>query len=289
MPLANPISTSETCNMNIRFSKMHGLGNDFMIINAIDRPLHPHAELIRQWSDRRTGIGFDQLLLVEPTDRDDADFRYRIYNADGGEVEQCGNGARCFARFVSDQGLTDRTSIPVHAGNDIIVLNIRDDGQVQIDMGTPRFAPESLPFNAQQQERYILTLADRAIEVGAVSVGNPHAVMLVEDIRLAPVAALGPQIASHELFPRGVNAGFMQIIDSGHIRLRVHERGAGETTACGTGACAAVAVGRHWQMLDEHVEVSLAGGELDIVWPGEGSPVLMTGPTAHVFDGVITL
>ncbi len=268
---------------------MHGLGNDFMVINAIDQPLHPCAELIRQWSDRRTGIGFDQLLLVEPTDRDDADFRYRIYNADGGEVEQCGNGARCFARFVSDRGLTNRTSIPVHTGNNIIVLNIRDDGQVQVDMGTPRFAPETLPFSAQQQERYILALADCAIEVGAVSLGNPHAVMLVEDVRQAPVAALGPQIVTHESFPQGVNAGFMQIIDANHISLRVYERGVGETAACGTGACAAVAVGRHWQMLDEHVEVSLAGGKLGVVWPGEGSPVLMTGPAEHVFDGVIAM
>ncbi len=275
--------------MNIRFSKMHGLGNDFMVINAVDQPVQLDAGLIRQWSDRRTGIGFDQLLLVESADRDDVDFRYRIYNADGGEVEQCGNGARCLARFVTGQGLTNQTSIPVHTGNGIIVLNVRDDGQVQVDMGTPRFTPDSLPFNTQQQERYCLTLEDRAIEIGAVSMGNPHAVTLVEDVNQTPVEMLGPQIEAHELFPQGVNAGFMQIIDRGHINLRVYERGAGETAACGTGACAAVAVGRHWKILDERVAVGLAGGKLDIVWPGEGASVLMTGPAEHVFDGVLAV
>ena len=276
--------------MNLHFSKMHGLGNDFMVINAVEQPVA--ADLIqpahvRQWADRRTGVGFDQLLLVEPTDRDDADFRYRIYNADGSEAGQCGNGARCLARFIRDQGLARRDSIRVQTGSGIVVLTVCNDGQVQVDMGVPRFAPDALPFRAAEQDRYLLTLEDRAVEVGAVSMGNPHAVMLTEDIR--QVSVLGPQIGAHELFPQGVNAGFMQVIDRQHIRLRVYERGAGETAACGSGACAAVVVGRHWGMLDECVEVGLAGGRLHIVWPGAGAPVLMTGPAAHVFDGVIAL
>ncbi len=275
--------------MNVRFSKMHGLGNDFMVIDAINQSLSLTPERIRQWSDRRFGIGFDQLLVVEPADRNDVDFRYRIYNADGGEVEQCGNGARCFARFVRDQGLSDKTSIPVNTTGGVIVLNIQDDGQVEVDMGQPVFEPDSLPFNAEQSDRYVLVLEDRAIEIGAVSMGNPHAVMLVENIDTAPVELLGPQIESFHQFPQRVNAGFMQIIDRTHIRLRVFERGAGETLACGTGACAAVAVGRLWGMLDETVQVDLPGGILRIHWPDVSANLLMTGPADLVYHGEISL
>ena len=274
--------------MQLQFSKMHGLGNDFMVIETIHQSFQPNAALIRQWSDRHTGIGFDQLLLVEPTQRDDADFRYRIYNADGGEVEHCGNGARCFARFVQDTGLTDKTRITVETMRGVIVLETMQDGQVQVDMGVPDFEPASLPFSASsRQQHYDLQLNSETLAIGAVSMGNPHAVMLVEDITRAPVSSLGPQIESHPDFPNRVNAGFMQIVDEHTISLRVHERGAGETLACGTGACAAVAVGRAWGKLATPVTVQLAGGTLAIEWPGPGSSMMMTGPASHVFDGEI--
>ncbi|MCW8963897.1 MAG: diaminopimelate epimerase [Gammaproteobacteria bacterium] len=274
----------------MRFSKMHGLGNDFMVIDAINQAVTLDAELIKSWSDRHFGIGFDQLLIVEPADREDVDFRYRIYNADGGEVEHCGNGARCFARFVRDQGLTDKTTIPVNTDSGVIVLHVREDEQVQVNMGEPRFEPATLPFRATNpQSHYDLTVDGQTLSIGAVSMGNPHAVLLVDDVDQTAVHELGPAIGSHPDFPNRVNAGFMQIIDSSHIRLRVYERGAGETLACGTGACAAVAVGRQWGKLSDHVEVELTGGALTIEWPGPGSPVLMTGPATHVFDGEIKL
>lgn len=276
--------------MNLRFSKMHGLGNDFMVIDGINQAVNISAAMIKGWSDRRFGIGFDQLLIVEPADRNDVSFRYRIYNADGNEVEHCGNGARCFARFVRAQGLTDKTTIPVNTSSGIITLYIKEDGQVRVNMGKPRFEPATLPFKtASQKLHYDLMINDQLLSIGAVSIGNPHAVLLLDDLDRAAVHELGPEIESHPDFPNRVNAGFMQIIDSSHIRLRVFERGVGETLACGTGACAAVAVGRQWGLLSDQVEVELSGGSLTVEWPGPGTPILMTGPATHVFDGEIKL
>jgi diaminopimelate epimerase len=276
--------------MSIRFSKMHGLGNDFMVIDAISQSVHLDAETIRRWSDRHFGIGFDQLLLVETADQDDVDFHYRIYNADGGEVEHCGNGARCFARFVRSHGLTEKTSIPVSTGSGVIVLHVMDDEQVQVNMGEPRFEPASLPFNAPSlRSHYTLNVDDQPLSIGAVSMGNPHAVLQVDELDSGVVEQFGPTIESHEDFPARVNAGFMQVIDRENIRLRVYERGAGETLACGTGACAAVAVGRQWGLLGDEVDVALRGGVLHISWAGPGHPVLMTGPATHVYDGEVSL
>ena len=275
--------------MALDFSKMHGLGNDFMVVDATRQAVSFAPEKIRELSNRHTGIGFDQLLIVGPPDRDDADFSYRIFNADGGEVDQCGNGARCFADFVRRKELTDKTSIRVSTNAGLLVLKVQADGQVQVDMGSPVFAPADIPFDAAtQQDRYILTVADRGVELGAVSMGNPHAVQLVENVDSAPVETLGPAIESHPAFPDRVNVGFMQIVDAGHVRLRVYERGAGETMACGSGACAAVVVGRLWGLLDETVEVALRGGKLIIQWAGNNASVQMTGPAAHVFDGQLT-
>ena len=272
--------------MGLHFSKMHGLGNDFMVIDAINQTVELDADIIRHWSDRHFGIGFDQLLVVEPADRDDVDFRYRIYNADGGEVEHCGNGARCFARFVLDKGLTNKTSIRVNTNSGVIILHVQPDGQVRVDMGEPRFDPAALPFNtAGEQSHYELRVAGQVLSVGVVSMGNPHAVMQVDDIDTTAVHELGLAVESHMDFPQRVNAGFMQVVDDRHIRLRVYERGAGETLACGTGACAAVAVGQQWGLLSERVEVELTGGKLIIEWAGAGSSMFMTGPVSQVYDG----
>ncbi len=272
----------------LKFSKMHGLGNDFIVIDAVRQQLTLTPALIRQWADRHFGIGCDQLLIVEPAQQASVDFRYRIFNADGSEVEQCGNGVRCFARFVHDQGLTDKTEIAVETKAGIVYPKLTADGEVTVDMGAPRFAPNALPLTAAtQQLRYPLQIDGQTIEVGAVSMGNPHAVLLVDDIDTAPVTTLGPRITEHTQFPKQVNAGFMQIIDRGHIKLRVHERGVGETLACGTGACGAVAVGIQWGLLDQQVKVDLPGGRLTIEWRGGDHPVMMTGPATHVFEGCI--
>ncbi len=276
--------------MPLRFTKMHGLGNDFVVFDAINQSLDLSPDQIRRLADRRFGIGCDQLLLVEPPRHDGVDFTYRIYNADGGEVEQCGNGARCFARFVRDKGLINSDIIRVETAAGILTLQIEADGQVTVNMGVPRFAPAEIPFEADAAaDAYPLALADDQVTVGAVSLGNPHAVMIVEDIDTAPVERLGPQIESHPRFPNRVNAGFMQILDSGHVRLRVYERGAGETLACGSGACAAVVVGRQQGRLSDKVDVALPGGHLQIQWQGPEHPVWMTGPTTTVFEGSIEL
>ncbi len=277
--------------MNLRFSKMHGLGNDFMVIDAINQSVSLSAEKIRSLANRHFGVGFDQLLMIEPPDRKDADFRYRIYNADGHEVEQCGNGARCFATFVRSHGLTKDTTIAVSTAAGLLILKVQPDGQVQVDMGRPEFAPERIPFDSvEQQDRYSLHIDGQTLEFGVVSMGNPHAIQLVNDIESAPVAELGPLIESHEAFPNRVNAGFMQVLDESHIRVRVYERGAGETLACGSGACAAVAVGRLWGMLAGNVEVELSGGKLVIQWAGsDNDRVFMTGPATHVFDAELEL
>ena len=276
--------------MIINFTKMHGLGNDFMVIDAINQQLELTAPIIQQLADRRFGIGFDQLLLVEKPRTDAAEFLYRIYNADGSEVEQCGNGARCFARFVTEKGLTTSKVIPVETSSGLIKLDVLENDLVEVDMSAPVFEPSALPFTADEAaDVYTLDVDGETIELGAVSMGNPHAVVRVDDIDNAPVEQLGPLLESHSRFPNRVNVGFMQVLDRGHIKLRVFERGAGETLACGTGACAAVVSGIQRGWLDQEVEVSLAGGQLNIHWQGNGSPVLMTGSATTVYEGQIAL
>ena len=280
--------------MTLQFSKMHGLGNDFMVIDGVrqnlpagDLPLP--AERIRALADRHFGIGFDQLLVVQPASAPNVDFRYRIFNADGSEVNQCGNGARCFARFVRDQGLTDKDSIRVETASGQMTLNLTDDGEVTVDMGAPRWAPKDIPLKADEEaDTYFVVAGAQAFEVGAVGLGNPHCVLLVENVDSAPVESVGPLLESHPDFPERVNVGFMQIIDRGHIRLRVFERGSGETLACGSGACAAVVVGQRRGFLDDTVRVDLPGGSLSIRYTGQGG-ILMTGPAAHVYDGRIEI
>lgn len=276
--------------MLINFTKMHGLGNDFVVIDALSQPVALTPAQLRFIADRHFGIGCDQILLVETPTVPGVDFRYRIYNADGGEVEQCGNGVRCFARFVLDKHLTDKREISVETQAGIINTQIEANGLVTVNMGVPQFAPADIPFLADiLASVYTLEIAGQPISIGAVSMGNPHAVMQVDNIDTAPVATLGPQIERHASFPRRVNAGFMQIIDRSHIRLRVYERGVGETRACGTGACAAVAVGRKQGLLDETVTVDLPGGTLLIRLAEEGGPLWMTGPAVLVFEGKIEL
>jgi diaminopimelate epimerase len=276
--------------MELEFTKMHGLGNDFVVINAIDQAVALTGEQIRRIADRHLGVGCDQLLLVEAADRPEVDFRYRIFNSDGGEVEQCGNGARCFARFVHNKRLTDKNPITVSTNTGVIELTEQEDGQVTVNMGIPRFTPKDIPFIADQlSERYVIDLPSQDVEIGAVSMGNPHAVLLVEDVQQAPVHTWGSLLEGHSRFPQRVNVGFMQIVDTLNIKLRVFERGVGETQACGTGACAAVVVGRKWGLLQERVNVNLPGGQLMVQWAGEGEPVWMTGPAESVFEGRISI
>ncbi|HHJ34733.1 MAG TPA: diaminopimelate epimerase [Gammaproteobacteria bacterium] len=273
--------------MGFKFTKMHGLGNDFVVIDAISQSINLSAEQIRAISDRHFGIGCDQLLLVEKPTTTGAEFRYRIFNADGIEVEQCGNGARCFALFIRQQGLTTNTVIAVETAGGMIELKIEGD-QVTVDMGVPDFSPESLPFEAERQaETYDLMVNGVEYAIGAVSVGNPHAVMIVDDVDDVDLEVLGKAIESHPRFPKRVNAGFMQIMNEDEIRLRVYERGVGETQACGTGACAAVAVGRALGRLNAQVTAHLHGGKLSIDWSGKGQTLLMTGPATTVFQGQI--
>lgn len=276
--------------MKIRFSKMQGVGNDFVVIDAIRQNISLTPEQIRFLADRHFGVGCDQLLLVEKPTVPDADFRYRIFNADGGEVEQCGNGARCFVRFVHEQGLTDKKEIRVETARGIIFPRLEDNGLVTVDMGAPRFAPDAIPFVADgRAPAYALDVAGTTVEAGAVSMGNPHAVQIVDNVDTAPVEQQGPLIEHHARFPQRVNAGFMQLIDEHHIRLRVFERGSGETLACGTGACAAAVAGIQWGKLATPVTVAMRGGDLTIRWEGEGKPVMMTGPAVTVFEGEITI
>jgi len=275
--------------MVIAFTKMQGLGNDFVVIDAVSQTISLTPEQIRLLADRHFGIGCDQVLLVERP-RGSADFRYRIFNADGGEVEQCGNGARCFIRFVREHGLSDKNEITVETAGGLIRPRLETDGRVTVNMGVPRFAPQEIPLTADTTAlRYELALAGKTVTIGAVSMGNPHAVMQVGDVRSAPVAELGPLIEKHPRFPKWVNAGFMEVVAPDRIRLRVYERGAGETLACGTGACAAVAIGRRWGLLEETVNVELPGGNLTIRWQGDDNPVWMTGPAVRVFEGRIEL
>ncbi len=276
--------------MKLQFTKMHGLGNDFVVIDTINQAINLNSEQFAFIADRKLGIGCDQILLVERSDTPNALFRYRIFNADGGEVEQCGNGARCFALFVRQQGLTDANEIPVITNSGLITLHIIGDDQVRVDMGVPQLLPDNIPFHADKQQAvYTLEYEQQAIQLSAISMGNPHAVIVVNDIATAPVATLGAAIESHPSFPQRVNVGFMQIINRKHIQLRVFERGVGETRACGTGACAAAVAGQLRNLLDQHVTVTLPGGILSIEWQGKNSPVMMTGPAQTVFTGSITL
>ncbi|MBF6648399.1 diaminopimelate epimerase [Methylobacter sp. BlB1] len=274
----------------INFTKMHGLGNDFVVIDAINQHVALNAEQIRQLSDRHFGIGFDQLLLVEKPVSANADFKYRIFNADGSEVAQCGNGARCFARFVRDKQLTDKDEIRVDTNSGQLLLHLDEDDLVTVNMGVPRHAPDEIPMLVEEESKYY-TVAVNGTEraFGAVSMGNPHAVLQVNDLKTAPVAELGSELERHPVFPERANIGFMQVVDRQHIKLRVFERGAGETLACGSGACAAVVIGIEHNLLDHDVFVELPGGELKISWSGRGEPVFMTGPAVTVFDGTLAL
>ena len=274
--------------MKLYFTKMHGIGNDFVVIDAIRQSVALTPAAIRVLADRHVGIGCDQLLLVETPTRADADFRYRIFNADGSEVEQCGNGARCFARFVREHGLSDRDELCVETAAGLLRLRLLADGRVAVDMGQPRLEPAEVPFFATERAaRYPIAADGVELEIAAVSMGNPHAVLMVEDVERAPVAHLGPLLERHGRFPNRANVGFMQILAPDHIRLRVFERGTGETRACGSGACAAVVAGRLWGLLWPNVRVDLPGGTLEIHWAGEGEPVTMIGPATTVFEGWI--
>ena len=276
--------------MRLKFTKMHGLGNDFVVLDATHAPLALERDQLRLLADRHFGVGCDQILQVEPPRSPDTDFYYRIFNADGGEVEQCGNGARCFVRFVREHGLTDKTEIRVGTQSGVIVPKLEADGRVTVDMGVPQFEPARIPFLAERRAlTYQLDVGGTAIEISALSMGNPHAVQVVKDVDAAPVLTQGPAIEAHARFPQRVNAGYTQIIDRGRIKLRVYERGAGETLACGTGACAAVVAGIQRNLLDDRVVVATRGGDLGISWQGEGKPVLMTGPAVTVFSGEIEL
>lgn len=276
--------------MKVPFTKMHGLGNDFMVLDMISHPVTLSPQRIRQLADRHFGVGFDQLLLIKPPSSPEVDFDYRIFNGDGEEVEHCGNGARCFARFVHEKGLTDRNPIRVGTVNRVLELGITDDGLVTVDMGSPIFNPADIPFRASAPARvYRRTLeldgVPLDVEFSALSMGNPHAVLIVDDVERAPVQAIGAALGAHPDFPAGVNVGFMEINSTNQVKLRVFERGAGETLACGTGACAAVVAGRTRGLLDAEVHLSLRGGELTVSWVGQTAPVLMTGPANTVFEG----
>ena len=287
--------------MKLKFTKMHGAGNDFVVIDAINQQIDFSPEQWAALADRRFGVGADQLLVVEKSATPGCDFRYRIFNNDGGEVEQCGNGARAFVKFVSEKGLTSAREISVETMSGVIAPRLEDDGSVTVDMGAPVLDPAQVPFDPQglggrAQGRdtlwpLVLELGGNreTVEVSVVSMGNPHAVQVVADVDTAPVELTGPLIEHHTRFPRRVNAGFMQVVDRGHIKLRVFERGAGETLACGTGACAAVVAGIRRGLLDSPARVEARGGQLSIAWAGEGEPVYLTGPAVTVFEGEITV
>ena len=283
--------------MKLTFTKMHGAGNDFVVIDAINQDVALSTEQYQKLADRRFGVGADQILVVERAEDGDADFRYRIFNNDGGEVEQCGNGSRAFVKFVTEKGLTAKTSIRVRTMSGLIAPRLEADGSVTVDMGAPRLEPAEVPFdaagllevNTSWPLRYAAGGEEKTVAVSVVSMGNPHAVQVVGDVDTAPVLVDGPVIEHHPRFPRRVNAGFMQVVERHHIRLRVYERGAGETLACGTGACAAVVAGIRRGLLDSPVRVSARGGELSIAWAGPGQPVMMTGPAVTVYEGTIEI
>ncbi len=276
--------------MKLKFSKMHGLGNDFVVLDGVRQQVSLSPEQLVYLADRHFGVGCDQILLVEKAGQAGIDFRYRIFNADGGEVEQCGNGARCFVRFVHDQGLTGKRQIRVETLKGIIEPRLEADGNVTVDMGEPRFLPAEIPFLADDDVIiHLLDVADETLETTVVSMGNPHAVQVVDNVETHPVEQHGPLIERHQRFPKRVNAGFMQIVDRHAIKLRVYERGSGETLACGTGACAAAVAGIRRGLLDSPVRFTTRGGDLNIAWGVPGRPVLMTGPAVTVFTGEIEL
>ncbi len=275
--------------MKLKFTKMHGLGNDFVVIDCINQSLSLSSMQLHLLADRHFGVGCDQILLIEASEGD-ADFRYRIFNADGGEVEQCGNGARCFVRYVHDRGMTEKNEIRVETLAGLIIPKLETNGEVTVNMGTPKFEPQAIPFIAEKRApTYSLDIDNRQVEISAVSMGNPHAVQLVANVDYAPVLTEGALIERHPRFPLRVNAGYMQVMDRDHIRLRVYERGTGETLACGTGACAAVVIGIELGLLESTVKVSFRGGDLVVRWEGGNEPVWMTGPAVSVFDGEIDL
>ena len=275
--------------MLLRFTKMHGLGNDFMMVDLISQQVTLGPDLIKELSDRRFGIGFDQLLTVKPPAKPDSDFRYTIYNADGSEAEQCGNGARCFLRFVRDQGLTTKSNIRLETSNAIIECKLERDGHITVDMGKPKLQPGKVPFVADgPQPSYDLSLRPEYPDIFSISVlnvGNPHAVITVPAVDSAPVLQVGPHIERHSRFPEGVNVGFMEVVSRKKIKLRVFERGVGETNACGSGACAAVVAGRLQGVLDDTVDVQLTGGHLSVTWGGNNETIKMTGPACKVYEG----
>ncbi|WKD49722.1 diaminopimelate epimerase [Microbulbifer spongiae] len=276
--------------MRVKFSKMHGLGNDFVMLDGVSQRIRLSPDKVRRIADRRLGIGCDQVLLVEPPRHPDTDFCYRIFNADGGEVENCGNGARCFARFVHERRLTGKQHLNVEIASGTLQLNLMDADQVEVNMGAPLLEPEQIPFRADRRaESYPLEVNGETFTIGAVSMGNPHAVLLVEDIQLAPVRELGPLLAVHSRFPQGVNVGFLQIETPSRAHLRVFERGVGETRACGTGACAAMVYAHQRELVEDKVDMHLPGGALTIHWSGPGQPVTMKGPAITVFHGQIIL
>ncbi len=276
--------------MRLKFTKMHGLGNDFVVLDATRAPLELDRAQLRRIADRHFGVGCDQILQVERPRQADTDFYYRIFNADGGEVGQCGNGARCFVRYVREHGLTDKSKIRVGTQGGVIVLRLEADGQVTVDMGVPEFEPSRIPFVAARRAlTYPLEIGGGVVEISVVSMGNPHAVQVVADVDRAPVLTEGAQLEIHPRFPERVNAGYLQIVSRSHIRLRVFERGAGETLACGSGACAAVVSGIQRGLLERRVTVTTRGGDLSILWEDEGRPVEMTGPTVTVFEGELEI
>jgi len=276
--------------MRLEFAKMHGLGNDFVVVDASRRSFTLSAAQISALADRRTGVGFDQLLVVEPAGDSGAHLRYRIFNADGGEVEHCGNGARCFARFVQERGIVSEQPLVLETQNGLISVEALADFNYRVDMGVPELEPARIPLLAARRSvTYTLPLAAAEYQFAAVSMGNPHAVLRVDDVDTAPVTTLGPRIETHELFPQRANVGFMQLRSRDEMRVRVWERGVGETRACGTGACAAVVAARLQNLVDTRVQVHLTGGALQIHWPGEGQPLTMSGPTQRVFDGSVEI
>jgi diaminopimelate epimerase len=274
--------------MKLKFAKMHGLGNDFVVIDAINQTFKPRAQLIQRWADRFDGIGFDQMLIVERPQSEAAAFKYRIYNADGGEVAQCGNGARCFARFVREQGMTELDIIPVETSSGLLQLEAIDATRYRVNMGIPCFEPAEIPLNAEARlDLYQAEYEGQEISFSALSIGNPHMVIQVEDVDSADLQTLGPYFESHTMFPTRANIGFMQILDRGAFRLRVFERGVGETRACGSGACAAMVAAVRLDMLENTAQAILSGGELNLEWQGGTNPVMMTGETAMVYQGEI--
>ncbi len=276
--------------MILKFTKMHGTGNDFVVLDGVRQSVHLTPEQLRLLADRHFGVGCDQILLVETAQSPEADFRYRIFNADGGEVEQCGNGARCFVRFVHDQGLTHKREITVETKCGLISPRLEEDGHITVNMGEPIFEAARIPFNSHSDALVQpLQVGNETVQITAVSMGNPHAVQIVEDVEHAPVTTQGTLIEHHPLFPKRVNAGYMQIVDRQHIKLRVYERGTGETLSCGTGACAAAVAGMRRGLLDDHVQVATKGGVLSIAWAGEGTSVMMTGPAISVYEGEINI